>query len=165
MASPQTWTLRFKHHKTTVLLHSDPLTPISTLKTNLLSSLRDTKPSGIKSRPIPISPSEIQLAIPVDPLEISKGWEILEPPSNIDEEDEQTPEAKQKWDESTSVKAAGVKDNAVIAFRWRIEAEEEDETDETEGTWDVVWPSFEDGYHVENEGDKGVHEVPRDFKD
>jgi hypothetical protein len=163
MTTPQTWTLRFKHHRTTILLHTDPLTPLSTLKSNLLLALRDTKPSGIESRPLPTSPSQIKLAKPINPLEISEGWEPIDPSADVDDE-----KAAKKLEESTSVKAAGVKDNAVIAFRWSVEGEEEEEDEalgEIEGEWDVVWPSFEDNYHVEVEGDKGIHDMPRDFKD
>jgi hypothetical protein len=173
MATPLTWTLRFKYHKTTILLHTDPLTPLSNVKTSLLDALRDTKPDGIESRALPTEPSQIQLAKPVNPLEMVEGWESLDPSPNDDsfDPDEETSRGKQKatkkMEETMSLKAAGVKDNAVIAFRWTLEGDaEEDETlGAREGEWDVVWPSFEDGYHVEVEGDKGIHDMPRDFKD
>jgi hypothetical protein len=103
---------------------------------------------------------------------MSEGWDSLDPTPNINDTDDDSSRAKQKAaskkaEDSTSVKAAGVKDNAVIAFRWRLEGEEEEDEalGDTDGIWDVVWPSFEDGYHVEIEGDKGIHDMPRDFKD
>jgi len=72
--------------------------------------------------------------------------------------------------DTESVKAAGMRDNAVLAFRWdekgkKAVVEDEGDGDEeldlvgddSEGEeWDVVLPSFEDQYGVDNEGDLGV---------
>jgi hypothetical protein len=171
--SPLTWTLRFKNHKTTVLLHADALTPVSAIKAELLSALRESNPSGLNGKPLPTSPSQIQLAKPVDPLDLTQGWEslesssALEDPFNTEEGGNGKGKQKRKLD-TDSVKAVGIKDNAVIAFKWSGsgDSSEEEEGDEDMGEekeeyWDVVLPSFTDDYGVENEGDAGVI---REFK-
>jgi hypothetical protein len=154
--NPQTWTIRLKHHKSTVLIHVEPLLTLSTLKEELLAILNDVAHSGyFNGTKLPSSPSEILLARPVDPLEISLGWEPLEPedepedPFNIDED---APKGKAKKLESENLKAYGVKDNAVLAFKFKSE--------KSKG-WDVVQAVHIDEYGVENEGDMGVL---RDYK-
>lgn len=65
-----------------------------------------------------------------------------------------------------SLKAEGVKDNAVLAFRWGVsvgtkEAGEEDMDIEDEGGdedgWDVAWPKYEDTY-IDGLDDEGIAE-------
>ncbi|KAF2418685.1 hypothetical protein EJ08DRAFT_52827 [Tothia fuscella] len=173
--NPLSYTIRFKHHKTTVLLHLDPLTPLSTIKSTLLTSLRQTKPNGINNNPLPAKPSQIQFAKLINPSETGEGWEPLTPATSAyfdDDELDGLPDGKGMGkgkggkgngrvdvDSGTSIKATGVKDGSVVAFRWSLEegGGEEDEWEE----WDVVLPSFEDNYGVENQGEGGV--LARDF--
>jgi hypothetical protein len=170
-ATPLTWIVRFKYHKTTILLHLDPLTPLSTVKSNLLAALRDTKPNGIQDRPLPSTYAQLRLAKPVDPSDADKGWESIEPSLADDFDDEEISTAKAKAQakkklESTSAKAAGIKENGVVAFRWLDDGEEEDEgLDAKNAVWDVVLPTFEDAYHEVNEGDVGGAGLARDFRD
>ncbi|KIW09479.1 uncharacterized protein PV09_00358 [Verruconis gallopava] len=147
---PQSWTIRLKHHRTTVLLHVEPLLLLSTLKEELLAVLKEVSPNGFNGHQLPSSASEISFAKPVDPLDISQGWEPLEfsddpeDPFNIDNEESKR---KTKKLESESLKAYGIKDNAVLAFRFKSE----------KGTsWDVEQAVHMDEFGVENEGDMGM---------
>ncbi|KAK8169216.1 hypothetical protein BKA80DRAFT_269035, partial [Phyllosticta citrichinensis] len=74
-ATPATLTLRLKFHRTTVLLHADPLLSSSALQSDLLHALRDTHPSNIlHGRPLPALPSALQIARLVDPTDAEQGW-------------------------------------------------------------------------------------------
>jgi hypothetical protein len=148
---PQPWTIRLKHHKTTILIHCSPLTTLKTIKSTLLHSLAETHPSGtLNGHQIPKEVSEIRLAKAVDPLDIEQGWE----------------EVSDGEDAESVAKGVGLKDGGVLAFRFVEDDEkktEEDEDDEMElgnegdnGQWDVVIPKFDDDFGVENEGDVGV---------
>jgi len=154
---PLTWTLRLKHHKTTILLHADGLQTLASLKKDLLSALRDRNPDNFHDLPIPKKSEDILLAKPVDPFDLEQGWDPLEDytdgevedPFNIDEDAVMVnkPKAK-KTLESENLKAYGVKDGAVLAFRFRGVKDREG--------WDVVQAVNIDEYGVENEGDMGV---------
>jgi len=158
--NPSTWTLRLKHHKTTILLHIDPLQTLASLKEDLLLALQQTCPhQTLHGKQLPSAAGAFAIAKPRDPLDVAaKGWERL-------------PAGKKA--ERESVKAAGVRDNAVLAFRWDekgkkavLGADEGDGDGEVglgfdgdggeDEEWDVVLPSFEDQYGVENEGDLGM---------
>ena len=74
----RTWTLRAKHHKTTLLLHVDPIQKLSSLRVELLSALHQTHPAGeLEGHKIPQDANEIVLARPVDANDLSLGWEGL----------------------------------------------------------------------------------------
>ena len=159
--TPQTWTLRLKSHKTTVLLHIDPLSPFSELKAHLHTALLET---GLRSADgttlaIPPSPSAIQLGRPVDIHDSSQGWVLGEWEAGDEggEEDEESAKGKGKGKGKAKAKAmdardcpkgAGLKDGSVLAFRFEGDADDE-------GSWEVQLASFEDAYGVENEGDIG----------
>ncbi|KAF2792835.1 hypothetical protein K505DRAFT_325891 [Melanomma pulvis-pyrius CBS 109.77] len=194
--SPLTWTLRLKSHKTTVLLHTDPLTTFSTIKAQLYAALQETSlrdPSTGASISLPTSPSDIQLGRPRNANDPSRGFVLGEweegygggGEDDSGEEDDGGVKGKGKAPAATTTrirpskkdssvklqvkdcpKGAGLRDNAVLAFRWvgegmwDGEAGEEDE-DEDEGNagrrnmWGVRIASYEDSYGVEVEGDVG----------
>ena len=156
--SPHTWTIRLKHHKTTILLHVDPLQTLATLKKELLAILNEMAPNGFHGYTPPSTPSDIRLARPVDPLDLSQGWDTLDDgsqdlddPFNNDDDDVPKPKTK-KTLESENLRAYGIKDNAVLAFRFRSEKGRD---------WDVVQAVNIDEYGVENEADMGI---PKEFK-
>jgi hypothetical protein len=182
--SPQTWTLRLKSHKTTVLLHVDPLHTFDTIKSALYSALQETElrhPETGEVIPLPPSPSDIQLGRPININDAHEGFKLGEwEYSAMAEEQDQEPKGKGKAKAGTGSsgkagvaanvqqcpKGAGLKDGAVLAFRWvgdgNWEGDEEDEDDldnvraGREGDmWGVKLASFEDAYGVENEGDVG----------
>lgn len=162
--------MRFKYHKSTVVLHVDPDQSIEGLKENLLYALRDVKPSPhfLNGRSPPSSISQIRLAMPRNPPDLGEGWEFFDesPGFQIEVEDDGDSKGKSKGKgkaktESSvlTVREAGIKDNAVFAFRWRddenaVGVGDADEPME-EGEWDVVIPTFDDAYGMENAVDSG----------
>lgn len=175
--SPQTWTLRLKSRKTTVLLHVDPLNTFTAIKASLYDALQDTglkDPETGETIPLPDSPSDIQLARPVDPLDAQQGFKLGEWEYQPEEE-EDTGKGKGKAKAGTKTnggptvgisnakdcpKGAGLKDGAVLAFRWAgdgIWDGSNDAEDQETGAsmWGVKLASFEDAYGVENETDVG----------
>lgn len=174
--SSLTWTLRFKYHKSTILLHVDPNQSVESLKENLLYALRDVKPSPefLNGRSPPSSASQIKLAKPVNPLDVSEGWEPLEAFAVDDEEDDDDGDGKGKGKGKVKsmteafgqiVTEIGIKDHSVLAFRWEDTedpaVEDEDEAMD-EGEWDVVIPTFNDTYGMGNVvDDEGTPEQGR----
>lgn len=175
--TPQTWTLRFKTHKTTLFLHIDKTQTFASIKTELLAALQETqvKPphnGTLNGVPIPENADDILLARPVDFNDLEAGWESLEDLGDEDIiTDEVTPKAKGKGRSSVSNTGgfrecplgAGLRDGCVVAFRFRSEDDEVDEDGEMDvtgkgkgrcGKWDVVVPSYDDVYgELEEEGE------------
>jgi len=183
--SPQTWTLRLKSHKTTVILHVDPLHTFDTIKTYLYDALQETgfKNSAGESIPLPSSASEIQLGRPANINDASEGFRLGEWEEAYIVSDEEQVEGKGKGKATKAnaggsssagaradtekikqcPKGAGLKDGAVLAFRWAGDGswDGEDEFDiskdsrKDDNMWGVTLASFEDAYGVENETDVG----------
>lgn len=159
--TPQTWTLRLKSHRTTVLLHTDPLSTFDTLKSKLYTALTETGLQLTEHGPsiaLPSSFSDIQLGRPLDPLDPSAGftlgeWEDVEDDDVAIEDEADQGKGKGKAARKTASakdcpKGAGLRDGAVLAFRWAgLEADGK--------SWGVQIASFEDAYGVQNEGDVG----------
>ncbi|KAF1364277.1 hypothetical protein EJ07DRAFT_98744 [Lizonia empirigonia] len=159
--TPLTWTLRLKSHRTTFLLHTDPLSPFSALKRALHTALTETglhaSPDG-PPIPLPASPSAIQLGRPVDPQDPSQGFMLGEWEEAADS-DVEVEGAKGKGKAKGKgvkrgaggdcPKGAGLKDGAILAFRWEGEGMQG-------GEWEVQIASFEDAYGVQNESDVGA---------
>jgi hypothetical protein len=158
--TPSTWTLRLKSARTTVLLHTDPLSTFSAIKASLLTALTDTGFAQSDHGPsltLPSSPSAIQLGRPLDPLDPSAGFVLGEWESQSDDDEVAIDEGKGKGKGKAAKetggkdcpKGAGLKDGAVLAFRWEGMAGADGKE------WDVQIASFEDAYGVTNEGDVG----------
>jgi len=105
---------------------------------------------------IPLDASQIVFGVPIDKNDFSKGWVKLEIPET---EIEDGPNGKKKVGGKKSVlnaspQGAGLKDGAVLAFRFRESGKEEDEgdLDEDAGKWDVMIPSYDDEYGSQAEG-------------
>lgn len=159
--TPSTWTLRLKSARTTVLLHADPLSTFASIKSALLTALRETgfaQSSDGAAITLPSTPSAVQLGRPLDPLDPSAGfvlgeWEATDADDDVAIDEGKTSSSKGKGKKESSgldcPKGAGLKDGAVLAFRWEgIEGAEGPE-------WGVQIASFEDAYGVANEGDVG----------
>lgn len=146
--SAETWTLRLKSRKTTVLLHVDPLHTFSTIKSHLYAALEQTgfsDPDTETLIPLPASPADIQLGRPVDPNDPRRGfmlgeWEL--PPVDDDNPpaaDVGKGKGKAKAGRPSKggvasarncPKGADLKDGAVLAFRWKGDGNEwEDDED------------------------------------
>jgi hypothetical protein len=180
--SPQTWTLRFKSHKSTILLHVDPLNTFATIKTYLYHALQETglrNPETGESIPLPASSSDIQLGRPVNINDAHEGFGLGEWEYTVTEDEDENDKGKGKA-KATAKKAdggsiasvkdcpkgAGLKDGAVLAFRWAGDGtwDGDDAMDGDADTrrgvkgadmWGVKLASFEDAYGVDNETDVG----------
>ncbi|KAK7514019.1 uncharacterized protein IWZ02DRAFT_1152 [Phyllosticta citriasiana] len=97
--TPTTLTLRLKFHRTTVLLHADPLLSSRALQSDLLHALHDTHPTRLlHGRPLPSSPSALHIARLVDPTDAEQGWvEIVGGAS--DENDDENEDEVDELDE------------------------------------------------------------------
>lgn len=128
--TPQTWTLRLKSHKTTVLLHIDPLHTFDTIKAALYDALQQTEfrhPDTGAAIPLPPSPSDIQLGRPVNINDAHEGFKLGEWEYNsIDDAEEVegkgkgkakavAPGGKGAASAKQCPKGAGLKDGAVLA--------------------------------------------------
>ncbi|KAF1916478.1 hypothetical protein BDU57DRAFT_233851 [Ampelomyces quisqualis] len=171
--SPQTWTLRLKSRKTTVLLHVDPLQTFENIKSHLYEALQETElkdPETNASIPLPGTSSEIQLGRPVDHNDAQHGFQLGEWEYAVNEEEDAGGKGKGKAKASKPAagvanakncpKGAGLKDGAVLAFRWAGDGtwDGEDDADMEQGgsnMWGIKLASFEDAYGVNNETDVG----------
>lgn len=163
-AAPPTWTIRLKYHKTTVIVDAKPVESLEAVRSELLRALREThKTNEIETAAgpinIPTDASEIQIAKPNDIHDHSKGWARL----RIDEEEEEWDMPDELGDMKNgnkrkranevvrTLKEAGLKDGAILAFRFKTKEPQIDEglgLDEAEEQWDVVIPSYDDSAGV-----------------
>ena len=180
-STPLHWTLRLKYHKSTVLLSVDPLQSIQKLKGDLLDALQNLISPLNDVESLPNSPSQVQLAKPIDVLDASAGWQRIDKTDEpkfddvdelaADDDDDagvsrRRSKSKGKAKKGTSngtdgdqrtLKECGISDNAVLAFKFapHLEDNEEAMDEDDNDKWDVVIPTYEDTYGVENEGDVG----------
>jgi len=138
---PTDWTLRLKHGKHTILLFAAPLTPFTTIKKDLLTTLLERYPDGLpvssspdESVQIPESINEVALGVPIDIYEPSKGWTEL---------DTTTGGLKE------CPRSLGLKDGAIIAFAFLDGFEQPN--------FNVEWSSYEDNFDME--GQEGQEEA------
>lgn len=162
--TPRTWTLRFKHHSTTVLLEVEPLQKLPEVKTELLIALTETHPSGqINGYTIPKNVDYVQLGRAVDRNNLKLGYVSIDK----QEENGETPgKGKGKVAANATTKAAasqlkdcpqgaGFRNGDVVAFRFSDPSEEQDAGADK---WDVVIPTLEDTYGDEEQRDEGFEE-------
>ncbi|KAI9828523.1 MAG: hypothetical protein M1819_006579 [Sarea resinae] len=149
---PLSWTLRFKHHKTTILLFVEPLQSFHSIKMGLIQALNATRPDGkLDGLAIPSDPEEVLLGLPRNPHDLGEGWVALEIPEvEILEEDGGKRKIGGKQGIlNTSPQGAKLKDGAVLAFKFRRNVADMDAHGmalEDEEQWDVLVPSYEDEY-------------------
>ncbi|KAL9638624.1 MAG: hypothetical protein Q9164_001431 [Protoblastenia rupestris] len=134
-------TLRFKYHKTTVVLLCQQSQSFKSIKQDLLDSIEATGIKDIQGESLPSDPESIILGVPLDKNDIGKGWVNLEIPE-FDEAEAKGKGVKKGSVLNQSPLGAGLKDGAVLAFKFQ----KEDTTDEMDldDDWDVVMPSYED---------------------
>ncbi|MCJ1464951.1 hypothetical protein MMC07_003566 [Pseudocyphellaria aurata] len=140
-STSQDWTLRFKQHKTTVLLLVSPNQSIGSIKSELLEALKATGIHDINGCVLPAKADDIIFGIPVDNNKPNQGWVVLEIPEIDGHKD---PGGKVKGVRKSSVLnasplGAGLKDGAMVAFKFREEDVDSDD-------WDVMIPSYDDEY-------------------
>lgn len=166
---PDTWTLRFKSNKTTVVLYADKTQTLASLKTELLHALNVTIPDGaLHGNRIPTSAEDVLLGRLVDPNNIELGWMSIEldaPNTETDmfNDDEAAGKGKGKARPKTGsykdcLLGAGLRDGSIVAFKFRGAegAKADDDVDEGLGldddmndAFDVQLPTFEDVYGLE----------------
>lgn len=189
------WCLRFKLNRTTILLHTDAQQTFSSIRSELLTALKSTNPSGTLhgtlrdgtpvSYPLPESAEDIALAKPADINDASAGWEAIgdDALDELDFEDESTGAAskgkgkakatpqQKRASKSGGVndcpQGAGLRDGAVVAFRFRSAEEKGRRRRLAEGSldvdeiardgmgddavgWDVIVPTMEETYGEED---------------
>ncbi|KAL8894867.1 MAG: hypothetical protein Q9192_003999 [Flavoplaca navasiana] len=140
--SPQQLTLRFKCHKTTILLLVDPHDNLTSIKAKLLEALKVTNVSEIRGQPLPTEPDDVLLGVPVDLNDPAQGWTNLEIPEVEDDIRKKGP--KKSGVLNASPMGAGLKDGSVLAIRFRSEASDADDLNMGNNEWDVVMPTFDD---------------------
>lgn len=145
--TPQHWTLRFKQHKTTILLFVSQNQSFGSIKSDLLEAIKATGIHDINGCALPTNPDDIMFGVPVDKNKPSKGWIDLEIPEIDGDEDAggKSKGVRQSSVLNASPLGAGLKDGAMVAFKFREQgAEDVDNADSND--WDVIIPSYDDEY-------------------
>ncbi|KAI4165864.1 MAG: hypothetical protein LQ342_000295 [Letrouitia transgressa] len=135
------WTLRFKNHKTTILLFATQNESFESIKERLLEAIKATGRSEINGMKVPAIADQIVFGVPIDSNDDSKGWIDLEIPE-LNGEDGKS--SKKTNVLNSSPLGAGLKDGSVIAFKFRKEQSQDDDMDIDDTDWDVVMPTFEE---------------------
>lgn len=126
---------------------------VDELKENLLNALRKTeKDNKLEGKPLPEDFKQILLGKPMSTRDLSKGWVDI-----YDEVDGSTGKltGTRLSGIFCSLKALGIKDNAVLAFRFgSAERNPEQENDGNHGVmsdepWNVIIPSYNDADNVD----------------
>lgn len=146
---PQKWTLRFKQHKTTILLFVDQAQPFPSIKSDLLAAITKTGRTSLNNQPLPTYPDDVILGLPVEKNDPSKGWVPLEiPETEVQVNGGSKKIGGKKSVLNSSPLGAGLRDGAMLAFRFRQEGAmvDEDGADVEDDEWDVVIPSYEEEY-------------------
>ena len=134
------WTLRFKQHKTTILLFVQQSQSFDSIKRDLLHAITARGINDINGNTLPSDPEHIEFGVPKDKYDISKGWVPLKIPE-VEDGDTKGKGVKKGSVLNESPLGAGLKDGAMLAFRF-TEGATEDARDLDD--WDVIIPSYED---------------------
>ncbi|KAL8785173.1 MAG: hypothetical protein Q9213_003520 [Squamulea squamosa] len=140
--NPQQFTLRFRCHKTTILLLVPPHDSLTSVKTKLLEAIKATGATEVHGQTLPTNPDDVLLGVPVNMNEPGEGWTGLEFPEI--EEDTRKKGPKKSGVHNASPSGAGLKDGSLLAFKFRTVASDADDLDMNTNEWDVVMPSFDD---------------------
>jgi hypothetical protein len=150
-SDPLSWTLRFKKHKTTVLLVLPSTESIQSTKGKLLAAVKARGVKEINGDPVPDDPSEIEFGVPVDRNELEKGWTRLDTEGSefISGDAPHASSARRKHKPNITLRSADIKDGQPIAFRFRNSVEMDENRDELEleledPGWDVIIPTLDD---------------------
>ena len=132
-------TLRFKQHKTTILLLVAQSQPFTSIKEDLLAAIKATGIEDIDGVPIPSNPESIVLGLPVDKNDISKGWVPLKIPE-AESGDKKGKGVKKGSILNENPLGAELKDGALLAFKFTDGGNE----DQVDADFDVVMPTVEE---------------------
>ncbi|KAL8850600.1 MAG: hypothetical protein Q9221_004470 [Calogaya cf. arnoldii] len=140
--NPQQLTLRFKCHKTTILLLVAPHDSLISIKSRLLEALKVARFSNIQGQALPTKPDDILLGVLINNDDPGEGWTDLEIPELDDGAPKKGPKKPSVL--NASPMGAGIKDGSVLAFKFRTEASDADDLDMADNEWDVIIPTFDD---------------------
>ncbi|KAL9009322.1 MAG: hypothetical protein Q9173_005638 [Seirophora scorigena] len=152
-SNPELLTLRFKKHKTTILLLVSRQESFTSVKARLQDAIKSTGVTQISGQPLPQNADDIILGVPIDNNDPNRGWIDLEIP---DIEDDGGKKAKKQSVLNATPLGAGLKDGMVLAFKFRQQSAKDDGMDIDDNEWDVVMPAFDDDEGSQaNGGEKG----------
>ena len=143
------WTLRFKQHKTTVLLFAQQSQSFDSIKCDLLDAIKARGIEDINGNALPSDPKDIEFGVPRDKYDISKGWVPLDIPE-VGDVDTKGKGVKKDSVLNGSPLGAGLKDGAMLAFRF-TKGPVEDGMD-VDDEWDVIIPSYDDEVGSQGQG-------------
>lgn len=146
---PQKWTLRFKQHKTTILLFVDQAQSFTSIKKDLLGAIAKTGRTELNGHPLPTDPEDVILGVPVERNDPSRGWMRLDiPETEVKVNGASKRVGGKKSVLNSSPLGAGLRDGAMLAFRFQEGGAgvDEDGLDGEEEGWDVLIPSYEEEY-------------------
>ncbi|MCJ1476229.1 hypothetical protein MMC13_004895 [Lambiella insularis] len=144
--NPQLWTIRFKQHKTTVLLFVQQTESFTSIKFRVLEALKERGYTGLNGNTLPQNSEDIDLGVPIDKNDLSKGWVQLDIPA-MEIEDGNGGRKKIGGKDSVlnaSPLGAGLRDGAILAFKWQPEGVKMDKDSSDGSNWDVIVPTYED---------------------
>ncbi|KAM0804398.1 hypothetical protein BDR22DRAFT_818044 [Usnea florida] len=139
------WTLRFKQHKTTILLFVQQSQSFDSIKRELLDAISATGIHHINGNALPDDPEKIEFGVPRDKNDPSRGWVALKIPE-LEDGDTKGKGVKKGSVLNESPLGAGLKDGAMVAFRFVSKETKEAEEDlmDVDDDWDVIIPSYDD---------------------
>lgn len=146
---PQKWTLRFKQHKTTILLFVDQAQSFTSIKKDLLEAITKTGRTALNGQPLPTDPEDVIFGVPVEKNDPSRGWVRLEiPETEVQVNGTSKKVGGKKSVLNSSPLGAGLRDGAMLAFRFQQDGKggDEDGEDREDEEWDVLIPSYEEEY-------------------
>lgn len=127
------------------MLLVDPTQTFTSIKQELLEAIRATGRKDINGHILPMDPEDVLLGVPIDKNKPERGWVNLRIPEVKDEGDGKKSKGVQKDSVfNSSPSGAGLKDGAMIAFKFKS-GEHEKAGDEEDGMsdyeWDVILPT------------------------
>jgi hypothetical protein len=153
---PHMWTLRFKHHKTTIFLFVDQQQPFSSIRADLLSTLKKRGVAELDGQDLPEDPEDLILGVPLNKNNPRKGWIALHIPATTarDGKGEAVSTGGKKSVLNETPLGAGLKDGAMLAFKIRKNGPQADDgSDLDDNEWDVLTPSYDDEEAAQPEED------------
>lgn len=143
------WTLRFKQHKTTILLFVQQSQPFESIKRDLLDAIKATGIQDINGNALPSGPEGIEFGVLRDKNDPSKGWVALKIPE-VEDGDTKGKGVKKGSILNESPLGAGLKDGTMLAFKFTKSTEEA--AMDLDDEWDVIIPSYDDEAGSQSQG-------------
>ena len=120
------------------------------IKQELLEAIKKSGRTEINGQAVPSNPEEVIFGVPKEKNDLTKGWVGLDIPE-VEVEDGMGSKKKVGGKKSVlnaSPLGAGLKDGAMLAFKFKKDGAkmDEDGLNLYDSNWDVVMPSYEDEY-------------------